>query len=388
MGAVARSHLSWSTHVFERLRECPVTNEFRTSVKIEFDERAASSLPTFNPISVNVDERIIWLGRSQISNWVSTFVLVGGRVGQDAFAIEIAWNDCPDYPWVAKTLSRKEIETLIAHNKILPSSGRLRLEKLWGAASEFWWSEEPKSNSSELLASLADEIDPCAKLNLPDSRKQTVPKRLTPPAALVEDAVERILKYGIPFLESLRFFEAASPSDRTIEFRKYLRNEMGLVAPGFQELVEPSDDPIEIMCFRCEICSDLRFWIVAVKSRRHNGFAIELAWSRGNEFPRALPSLHPLDNGGQYKSEVTSSDFGARVRLSQLWSGERGFWWMDKAFSSIDEKNATIQEAIKDVGEKIRAFGTPFFSAVASAQGVGRRWEAIMRGAHAHGKET
>jgi hypothetical protein len=109
------------------------------------------------------------------------YLLPSSKSYQDAFIVELGWSSGPSFPATARLQNKSRLD--------FQSDGRLRLPSLWReqwkSALEPWW---------ELGRGLSVDLG-----NSFYSEEETLRRVAKVPEA-VADAIDKLEKYGIPFL--------------------------------------------------------------------------------------------------------------------------------------------------------------------------------------------
>lgn len=163
------------TKLIAAVTECfcaEMARRLPTFVRRKEEKAGGKSLPLFESRTVST---------------IAFFVLLTFADKRDAFTVEVAFNESPEFPWTEMPGTIKEVSSAPSR-----SVARFRLAKLWGEASDVWWTlgEEPS------LAEIEERIKTKSYLRAED----LTPKLEKVPVA-VADAIEKLVNYGLPFFE-------------------------------------------------------------------------------------------------------------------------------------------------------------------------------------------
>jgi hypothetical protein len=356
--------------------------QFCESVKAAFTTEAVSALSSFELMPTGNDPRVVWLGRRRMSDRLFSFVLVGCIPEQKQFAVELAWNSGADYPWAEQLLTAHDL----AARASLPQqpAGRLRIEKLWGETKPFWWSAVPSKSAQQHLDELRAALERAPSLaghaSSPTRESEGSHELIT---RLVVNAIRRIQEFATPFFQRLgpaatdgNVADVLTAGEFASEIVQRATEMIARRLPGFQVVPQPYADPLAIAYYRRRLAPNLTFWLAFVSARRQRGFAVEVAWTHGEEYPVTLATPNPFDAEGGFRPEILDGDIGCRLRLSQLWNAGRAFWWMADAEGPASAIGERLSREIQGAVMKIESFGRPFFDEVAKQQGIVAEWKA------------
>ena len=132
----------------------------------------------------------VWKFADDLSCFV--YLLPSSKSYRDEFIVELGWSSGPSFPATAKLQTRSRVD--------FQSDGRIRLPSLWReqwkSALEPWW--ELGRGPSVLGDAFYSE-------------EETL-RRVTGVPEVVADAIDKLEKYGIPFLHRVAEERRASPS--------------------------------------------------------------------------------------------------------------------------------------------------------------------------------
>src|ERR1700733_6297023 len=115
---------------------------------------------------------------------LTLFVLLQPFEQYDRFAVEVAWNDNPEFPWDG--IGRLRVES---------SVGRERLSWLWTTGSkEFLWDVAPDTTRA-----IEDAVEARRNGKSPIYRPEPPVDEIVPRVApLVDDAIQKLVEFGVP----------------------------------------------------------------------------------------------------------------------------------------------------------------------------------------------
>jgi hypothetical protein len=151
-----------------------------------FTRELEQRLPQFQRGGVERDAGDIPIWAWELAPKVTFFVLLNVADNDDDFAIEVGWSDDGKYPWRSRGFRFTQLDA--------PTT-RERLSFLWVTGKrEYRWSIVPRESADTYLAKMAARRRG-EKVSLrPPPAEEALPRV----APLVEDAVQKLIDYGLP----------------------------------------------------------------------------------------------------------------------------------------------------------------------------------------------
>lgn len=167
--------------------------EFATALKKQFATRLQQRLPQFRPEKGTgpfAGRLFKWSVRPGFDAFL--FLMIGR---EEHFTIEAAWSRDGQFPAVDLDAPIKLPAPTTSPLQL--GADRFRIPDLWVTGGDFWWEIIPKPSWEERMRYL-DELTSGAFEERPPS-----PEAFAKVGALVEEAVERIVQYAVPYLAEI-----------------------------------------------------------------------------------------------------------------------------------------------------------------------------------------
>ena len=127
------------------------------------------------------------------------FVLLTFAQKRDAFTVEVAFNESPQFPWTELPGTVKEVSSAASRRV-----ARFRLAKLWGETRDVWWALGKELSVTEI----EEQIKTKSYL-----RAEDLPSKLEAVPIAVADAIEKLVTYGVPFFELVKQHKINPPTE-------------------------------------------------------------------------------------------------------------------------------------------------------------------------------
>ena len=158
--------------------------EYGTAVRKEFCARFEKALPQFklsnDKESAGPGARLYEL---VVSENLTLYACLGMSRSFEEFVIEVAWSEHNRFP----------PEHLFSNNEPKNGEACRQLPKFWCKGSSRWWVVEPRDSFEEIMRRHREF----------DFEPRPVEAYLPGIPALVEDAVNKIMEYAVPYFEKV-----------------------------------------------------------------------------------------------------------------------------------------------------------------------------------------